>query len=611
MKSAGKTVNTGAFGQDSEIGQISRLLSPAQVVGVMLDVANESASVRVAASRLSDSLRSFGGKTCEAVLAATKAGLGKLSVVLGSHLVLTATPSSTSSSTNHNGSSFGLISSGSVDGYMGAARDLIKAAAAASKSASGNPSSANNTLQQQKSIIGAGGNAVRDESSSSSTATIPALSPSSSSSSSSSSSRPFSHSSHRGVAGSMVESGVWARVCDHIIRMEPGALSINGLDAALETVSVIAIAGGGGASSTSAGPSDEHKREGERGASVLTGSGRIFNDELIQAVIGLCKKRVLTGVKKWPEDLGGGTAALAKILSRVVDVLKVPFQPGGGPRMDLERAKFAEHRGPWALVSNLGFLGGSAAPPEILVETLVILSHLARIARDPSLAKRLPRPHYIEESLHEAELYSSLRDLLSHEYESVRAKACNLLGNLCRNSRFFYPHIKEHKLVPPLIRCCSDSNAAVRTFAVVAIGNLGFHGADLYKDLEEAVGVLEENLHDKPSAKMRANAAGALGNLVRNGGHLVKMLVEKGVVESLLKIALNDSSVDARRISLFSLGNIVKFEMGRQEALNPRLRFVDLLSAMARASSDSRTQRNFERIKRILQQKPYSDDVTR
>eukprot|EP00472_Partenskyella_glossopodia_P008496 CAMPEP_0197536986 /NCGR_PEP_ID=MMETSP1318-20131121/55494_1 /TAXON_ID=552666 /ORGANISM="Partenskyella glossopodia, Strain RCC365" /LENGTH=1269 /DNA_ID=CAMNT_0043095029 /DNA_START=175 /DNA_END=3985 /DNA_ORIENTATION=- len=426
------------------------------------------------------------------------------------------------------------------------------------------------------------------------------------------------------VAQDIVKTGVFARVCDHVIRREAGSLSFKGLDAALETLSIVAAA------------------KATEAARAKSGAGgkpeRVFSDELIQSLIGLCREGQLKGLKAWPEDLGGGKESVARVLSRVVAILGVPFQEGGGASMALEQAKvmkaaynqlfvrhllvalrtlpptpsavlpplsflcrlvledrrgffarqFAEHRGPAALVA-LGLLSHRAAP-EVIVETLVILSHLARVAGDPALAKRLPRKGYLEESLHASDIYVPLRELLVHRSAPVRAKSCNLVGNLCRNSAFFYPHLQSHHLLSPLIQCCVDSDPSVRTFAVVATGNAAFHSSDLYQDLKPAVVILEERVNDMVSGKMRANAAGALGNLVRNGDELVDALVQAGVVGSLLKVALNDENLEARRISLFSLGNIMKFESGRKAALKPPLRLMTLLDSMAKSAEETESK---------------------
>lgn len=64
-----------------------------------------------------------------------------------------------------------------------------------------------------------------------------------------------------------------------------------------------------------------------------------------------------------------------------------------------------------------------------------------------------------------------------------------------------------------------------RKFACFAIGNAGFHNPTLYDALRPAVGPLVKLLSDDEE-KTRANAAGALGNLVRNNGLLCSEIIK-------------------------------------------------------------------------------------
>ena len=102
-------------------------------------------------------------------------------------------------------------------------------------------------------------------------------------------------------------------------------------------------------------------------------------------------------------------------------------------------------------------------PPAVLIGALLTTSQLARLHRDnyPPLA--------------EAEPYPQLRQLLTHPEPAVRARVCNLLGNMCRHSAYFYSALDEHGLLPPLIQRCNDSDRSTRKFACVAIGNAGQH----------------------------------------------------------------------------------------------------------------------------------------
>ena len=100
-------------------------------------------------------------------------------------------------------------------------------------------------------------------------------------------------------------------------------------------------------------------------------------------------------------------------------------------------------------------------PPAVLVGALLTISQLARLHRDnyPPLA--------------EAEPYSQLQKLLTHPEPAVRARVCNLLGNMCRHSAYFYSALDKHGLLPPLIQRCNDSDRSTRKFACFAIGNAG------------------------------------------------------------------------------------------------------------------------------------------
>jgi hypothetical protein len=69
--------------------------------------------------------------------------------------------------------------------------------------------------------------------------------------------------------------------------------------------------------------------------------------------------------------------------------------------------------------------------------------------------------------------------------------------------------------------CC----CACRKFACFAIGNAAFHNPSLYGALCPAVAPLVELLSDDEE-KTRANAAGALGNLVRNSGQLCGEIIQ-------------------------------------------------------------------------------------
>jgi len=93
------------------------------------------------------------------------------------------------------------------------------------------------------------------------------------------------------------------------------------------------------------------------------------------------------------------------------------------------------------------------------------------------------------------------------------------------------------------------SGCACRKFACFAIGNAGFHNPNLYDALRPAVGPLVVLLSDEEE-KTRANAAGALGNLVRNSGHLCTEIIKVSRVYRMLVDSLHDFGNGRKGISV-------------------------------------------------------------
>ena len=198
----------------------------------------------------------------------------------------------------------------------------------------------------------------------------------------------------------------------------------------------------------------------------------------------------------------------------------------------------------------------------VLVDSLLLTSQLARLGADkyPAIAN--------------AGACVLARGLLVHENAGVRARACNLLGNVCRHSGYFYETFRQLDIVSSLAERCADLDATTRKFACFALGNAGFHGDVLYRDLRLAVKPLVRALGDAEH-KTRANAAAALGNLVRNGDELVDELVAGNALEALVELATSgggkvggasdefmsasEKASDGQspvKIALFSLGNL-------------------------------------------------------
>mmetsp|Transcript_10638 Transcript_10638/g.20114 ORF Transcript_10638/g.20114 Transcript_10638/m.20114 type:complete len:1090 (+) Transcript_10638:312-3581(+) len=235
-------------------------------------------------------------------------------------------------------------------------------------------------------------------------------------------------------------------------------------------------------------------------------------------------------------------------------------------------------------------------PPAVLIDALLAVSQLARIA------------HENYSAISNANIYSSLRALLGHWDPGVRARACNLVGNMCRHGADFYPALLQQGLLQVLIDRCCDTDRTTRKFACFAIGNAGFHNDTLYSSLQVAVAPLVKLLSDEEE-KTRANAAGALGNLVRNSSLLCRELVASGCLEALLRIisapetggSAGGGGAEGQsplKIALFSLGNMCTHRECRERLL--QLGFKKIVASLSK-SSDAVVQKYVARIQSKLQ----------
>ena len=136
----------------------------------------------------------------------------------------------------------------------------------------------------------------------------------------------------------------------------------------------------------------------------------------------------------------------------------------------------------------------------------------------------------------EINIMRNVVQLVEHSNPVIRERVCSLLGYLCKHSDKFYESMSlpfttidttyrvtdrtPPHLLSALIRLCDDPSSGIRKFACFAVGNASFHSKRLYPFIAPALPVLVRNLHASDD-KARANAAGALGNMVRNSDDLV------------------------------------------------------------------------------------------
>lgn len=98
------------------------------------------------------------------------------------------------------------------------------------------------------------------------------------------------------------------------------------------------------------------------------------------------------------------------------------------------------------------------------------------------------------------------------------------------------------------------------------MGNAAFHSNELYAQLAVSIQPLCVALRDADE-KTRANAAGAIGNLIRNGPELSQAMVEHRVVEMLIYILSTDRDPSPQKIALFSLGTMAIYPATRYRTL--------------------------------------------
>lgn len=205
-----------------------------------------------------------------------------------------------------------------------------------------------------------------------------------------------------------------------------------------------------------------------------------------------------------------------------------------------------------------------SCPREVTLDVLMIISDLAR----------MDKAFY--EYINGACILEFLREFLTHEDPNVRAKACSAIGNMCRHSSYFYGSLARHHIISLLIDRCADPDKRTRKFACFAIGNAAYHNDNLYEELKRSIPQLANLLLSAEEDKTKANAAGALSNLVRNSNKLCEDIVSKGALQALLKlvadcsaVALNPTRKDAinespLKIALFSLAKMSSHQPCRQ-----------------------------------------------
>lgn len=384
------------------------------------------------------------------------------------------------------------------------------------------------------------------------------------------------------------------------------------------------------------------------------GSKVLTNDTVLSSILNLLNERHISAILMWPASMGGGKQGVCQLICNSVDLLQIPLNGAHGDEtggaagayhellaregcmrllvqcldhLDGEELVLPVNVISRLVLSSLQFAqqfiqaGGlhpsciqrllrESNPSPVLIDILLVVSQLARISKDS---------FNTYEPIAKASIYPNIRKLLSHPDPGVRARVCNLVGNMCRHSYYFYQALDRHGLIQPLIDRCQDNDKNTRKFACFAIGNAGFHTAALYEALRPSIAPLVALLRDEED-KTRANAAGALGNLVRNSNQLCGELIKAGALRALLETASTPerpaSSSKASlattqsmggtagdggspvKIALFSLGNMCAHKECRDALLG--LGVTEVIKKLS-SNPEPTMQKYLQRIQSKLQ----------
>lgn len=191
----------------------------------------------------------------------------------------------------------------------------------------------------------------------------------------------------------------------------------------------------------------------------------------------------------------------------------------------------------------------SALFSDSLLLTTDLLSLLTHVAR--AHPEHLPFLQRILRGLDVAN--QPLTHLLGHQQHPVRAKTCNLLGNLlCRSPSFLQVLQSQPGWLESLLGCLSDPEESVRKAASFAVGNAAYHKSSPARTLGRAVPQLTRLLGDA-QARTRCNAALALGNLGRHWAELGHLLMKSRAPHILLEVACRDPLESVREGALVAL----------------------------------------------------------
>jgi len=228
-------------------------------------------------------------------------------------------------------------------------------------------------------------------------------------------------------------------------------------------------------------------------------------------------------------------------------------------------------------------------------EILLLLKLLSRSSTDNN------------QLLAEINFYPTLMILFNLQLQDLqlRVRICSLLGHVCRPNNYHYKLLNECGILTPLIDACSDVHSDVRRIAAFAVGNAAYHDATLYQALKPSIpyltAIISQPAHNDDKAI--ANAAGAIGNLVRHSSELVSAMYEAGTIDALVNLiittvgtsqALTEDRLNTTRITLFTVGTLASVELAAQRLIE--LKAGATLKELTKTISDSKVQSYVKRV---------------
>ncbi|NXS88324.1 STK36 kinase, partial [Erpornis zantholeuca] len=225
----------------------------------------------------------------------------------------------------------------------------------------------------------------------------------------------------------------------------------------------------------------------------------------------------------------------------------------------------------------------------LTTDLLSLLTHVAR-----ACSEHLP---FLQRILRDSDVADQpLTYLLSHQQHLVRARTCNLLGNLLRHS--FSPALQfQPGWLERLLECLSDPEGYVRRAATFAVGNAACHASCPAGTLGRAVPTLTQLLSDT-EANTCCNAALALSNLGQRGAELRDLLIQNRAPDLLLQVTCQDPRKTVREGALEALQALSQHPGIQQVLLS--LRATERLATLPGVSPQSPSARHCELLLRRL-----------